>query len=301
MVNAHMSALLLPLPQSEEYARALRLVGLEIRCMTQTHGSAESLRWQIQSRRFGRFGAVDLLSRGPVGRDGTMVTDWLYDFQRWQAGRPLILNAGQLDGADLRAAGFWPLVTPASIALLPLCQPSQMRRRLAQKWRNRLNRAESQGLRVRQAPLSQGHWLLKAETAQARQRGYRGLPAQLSLAFAQANPGAAQVWEVAGDGGPLAGVLMLRHGRMATWQMGHVTAEGRRRCAMNLLLWSAIQGLAEAGHDCLDLGMINTEDAPGLSHFKLGTGARLVTLGGTWLHSGALAPIARRLPMVLAA
>lgn len=94
---------------------------------------------------------------------------------------------------------------------------------------------------------------------------------------------------------------MLRHGRMATWQIGHVTPEGRKSCAMNLALWAAIVWLAEAGHACLDLGLLNSDDAPGLAHFKLGTGARVQGLGGTWLHYGALAPFARRLPGRLAA
>ena len=61
--------LLLPLPQSPEYARALSALGLPVRAMRQSCGGAERLWWQVQSRRFGPLGRVDLISRGPVAAD----------------------------------------------------------------------------------------------------------------------------------------------------------------------------------------------------------------------------------------
>jgi hypothetical protein len=70
---------------------------------------------------------------------------------------------------------------------------------------------------------------------------------------------------------------------------------------MNLALWQAICHAAEAGHGVLDLGPVNSDDAPGLAHFKLGTGAYIHRLSGTWLYHPALAPLARRLPSCLAA
>jgi hypothetical protein len=296
-----MRDLLCPLPQSEEYARALRAMGLSVRAMCQSDVAGTRMCWQVQSRRFGPLGRIDLISRGPVVPEGRDATQWLYHFGRWQDGRPLLLNAAGLAGADLRAAGFWPLLTPGCLGIVDLGDTAGMRRALAQKWRNRLNRAEALGLRVSHAPLDAAHWLLEAERVQARQRGYRGLPPGLALALARTSPGAARFWEVRDATGPLAAVLVLRHGPMATWQIGHVTPAGRRVPAMNLALWSAMCWLADAGHRCLDLGVLNTDDAAGLSHFKLGTGARVERLGGTWLHLGALAPLARRLPRVLAA
>ena len=88
---------------------------------------------------------------------------------------------------------------------------------------------------------------------------------------------------------------------MATWQIGVARAEGRRLNAMNLLLWEAMGWLSDEGHETLDLGTLNTQDSPGLARFKLGTGAMAQRQGGTWLHAGPLAPLARRLPLRLAA
>ena len=116
-----------------------------------------------------------------------------------------------------------------------------------------------------------------------------------------ASPGRALVFEARHRGAPMAAALILRHGRMATWQMGHVTEQGRALNAMNLVLWRAMDWLAAQGHGMLDLGLINSDDAPGLARFKLGTGAMVQRLSGTWLHLGALAPLARRLPSRLAA
>ena len=57
--------------------------------------------------------------------------------------------------------------------------------------------------------------------------------------------------------------------------------------------------LACAGVEMLDLGMIDTVNAPGLARFKLGSGAVAQSLGGTWLHAPGLNLIARALPRAL--
>lgn len=290
------SALPLPLPQSPEYARTCAALGLGIQC-----GVRDGLHWQIQTRRLPVFGRVGLLSRGPVARDPGTLAEWFAKDLRDREHGPLILNADGPDAAQMRAAGFWPLVTPATIALLPLGPETEMRAAMHPKWRSQLNRAMRKDLRVTRHPLSPDHWLLEAEARQARARRYRSLPPALFAVFSQVNPGKALIWEAWHDGQPAAAIAVLCHGRMATWQTGVTLAEGRKRDAMALLLWEAMRWLAGRGHELLDLGILNGEDAPGLTRFKLRTGARAHRLGGTWLHLPVLAPVARRLPACLAA
>lgn len=256
--------------------------------------------WQVQSRRMGPLGRVELVSRGPVAEAEGELEDWPHRWRRWHDGRPLLLNADGLAPEQLRGAGFWPLMTPATVGLLPLGPLPDMRAQMLQKWRNRLNRTEAEDLSVSRQALTPTHWLLHAERRQAREKGYRGLPPALCVSFAKTNPGQALVYEARHRGHPVAAALVLRHGRMATWQIGHSTECGRRLNAMNLVLWEAMKDLSEKGHDALDLGILNSQDAPGLTRFKLGTGARAHRLGGTWLHMGALAPLARHLPKRLA-
>lgn len=289
-------SLALPLPQSPQYARTCDALGLRMRVCKRESRRRVRLLWQVQSRRLGPLGRVDMVSRGPVAEDAGDLHDWPGRWRRWHDGRPFLLNADGLSADALRAGGFWPLMTPATVAMLPLDTPDAMRAAMQQKWRNRLNRATRHDLDIRQRPLSSGHWLLAAETAQARRKGYRGVPPAFCLAYALSNPGDALVFEARHKGVPVAGVLVLRHGRLATWQIGHTNDTGRRLNAMNLLLWEAMQTLARMGHDELDLGGLNDAQAPGLSHFKRGTGARAHRLGGTWLHLGCLAPLARLLP-----
>jgi hypothetical protein len=49
------------------------------------------------------------------------------------------------------------------------------------------------------------------------------------------------------------------------------------------MLFHAALALRAEGVRWLDLGSVNTEDAPGLARFKLGTGAVLHPLGSTLL------------------
>ena len=292
-----MACLVYPLPQSPQYARALQALGLPVRLIRQTRGGQDLLSWQIQSRQLRGLGRIDLISRGPVVREGASAAEWLSRFGHWHDGRPLLLNAVGIDACDLRVAGFFPVFTASTLAMLPLGAPEAMRKAQHPKWRNRLRRAEGLGLVARMRAFDPDHWLMAADARQARARGYRNLPLRVVAAFAAANPGDALIWEVRSVDGPLAAVLILRHGPMATWQTGHSTPAGRKANAMNVALWSAMAWLAEARHDCLDLGTVNTDDAPGLARFKLGTGAHAQRLGGSWLHLPPLAPLARFLPV----
>ena len=295
------STLVLPLLQSPEFARTCELLRVPVRvCKRERSGRITAL-WQVQSRHFGPLGRIDLVSRGPVAEDREDLADWPDRFRRWHDGRPMILNADGLSPDALRAGGFMRVFKPKTLAMLPLSDRATMRAAMAQKWRNRLARAENAGLRVTRHALPSNHWLLEAEQTQMRVKRYRGLPPAFCRAFASANPGKAVLFEARNKGRPIAAALILRHGPMATWQIGHSNEEGRRLNAMNRLLWEAMGWLADQGHTVLDLGTINQQDAPGLAHFKLGTGAQAHRLGGTWLHQGALAPLARRLPRALAA
>ncbi len=82
---------------------------------------------------------------------------------------------------------------------------------------------------------------------------------------------------------PVGGVMMLRHGRAATYFIGWNGPQGRRVHAHNLLLWQALLALKAQGVECLDLGGIDGIDMPGVARFKLGLGGRLFTLAGTYL------------------
>jgi lipid II:glycine glycyltransferase (peptidoglycan interpeptide bridge formation enzyme) len=194
--------------------------------------------------------------------------------------------------------GAVPLVSPSVLAIVDL-QPDedQLRARLHQKWRNRLRHAERQNLRVKRQnmPMDPTHWLLDADENQQRQRRYRGWPRALPLAFVRENPGAAKLFTAFWGREPVAAMLILRHGSTATYHIGHSRASGRIVSAHNVLMWSAMLWAKSKGLERFELGTLNTEDAPGLARFKLGTGAQPQTLGSTWLFWRPLRPFARPL------
>ncbi|MCV2889232.1 GNAT family N-acetyltransferase [Ruegeria aquimaris] len=196
--------------------------------------------------------------------------------------RHLILMNPETPCPGLERLGAVPLITPAHVAELDLT--GNLMAGLHQKWRNRLRHARSQGLHMTQAPLplAPAHWLLTAESAQQRARGYRNWPTALTLAYARANPGAAQLFTAHQSGIPVAGLLILRHGMAASYHIGHSTPAGRAASAQTLLMWQAMTWLTTQGATRLDLGPVETEQTPGLTRFKLGTGARARPLGGTW-------------------
>ena len=78
-------------------------------------------------------------------------------------------------------------------------------------------------------------------------------------------------------------MLFLKHGTGATYHVGWTSDAGRKASAHNLILATAATRLAETGVTRLDLGTIDTENAPGLARFKLGSGAKPARTGGTWL------------------
>jgi hypothetical protein len=291
-----------PLVQSAAFAAACRLMGQSVRFGRRRRNGAPEADWLIQRRRFARFGRLDLVSRGPVCHGPVVPNDLLAGILGSCPGG-VLFNAPNAMPDALRRHGFWPLMTPASVALLPLAQVSEMRARMLQKWRNRLNRAADHRLRLCTTTLDRApdHWLITSEAQQAASRGYRNWPETFTRAFATANPGAALVFEARQHDVPVAAMLFLRHGPSATYHAGVTTTQGRKVHAHNWLMWQAMTHFAGDDLRQIDLGLVNTHDAPGLARFKIGTGADIVQLGGTWLWHPVLAPVARRLPRQLAA
>lgn len=154
-----------------------------------------------------------------------------------------------------------------------------LRAGLKQKWRNQLVQAEAAGLTVEEG--DDPGWLLDAYEAQRRDRRYAGPSARLIGALPRSKtlllsiPGA--------NGAPMAGVLFIRHGRDATYQVGWTGEEGRAVNAHNLLLWEGIKRLKSQGVRGLDMGGIDAEKMPGIAHFKNGLGAEAFHCAGVYL------------------
>ena len=273
------------LPQSAEFARALQAVG-------QTPLLLERMQDMVVLRRkwFGRV-PMAMINRADLHKPARL----LEILQEEGLRRTPVILSPERPVPELGRLGALPLMTPASIARLDLTGSSDERRaRLRQKWRNRLKAAEAAPLRVtrQNMPINSDHWLLRADAALQKKRLYAAWPRRLTLAYAQENPSSAKLFQAFEGRDVVAAMLVLTHGTSATYHIGHSFVRGRQLGAHNLLMWTAMEWLAAKGMTSLDLGVVNTEDASNLARFKLGTGAEVQRLGGTWLF---WPPLGRRI------
>lgn len=178
-------------------------------------------------------------------------------------------------------AGLRRVMSAYATAVLDLTlSEDRLMAAMDQKWRNRLRAAGRAGLAVAAGP-GRYDWLLRAEAAQQRARGYQALPLALLPAW-QADGGALRLFTARLGGEVVAAMLFVIHGTGALYQIGWANDAGKAANAHNLLLWEAARGLARDGVAALDLGGVNTEEGAGIARFKLGSGAALVRLCGTW-------------------
>jgi len=281
-----MRDLALPLTQSEAFERTCSKLGLTTTRISNRDGTC-----LIQTRKLPLIGAFHLISRGPVLSDPADFKPFVQQVRRDFKG-PLVVNAP----ADAVRTGGLKLARGAELAITDLIHPSEMRARLHQKWRNQLKKAEATQLVVTDQPLDADRhkWFLDAEAAQQTSQGYKSYPGPFLLAYAAANKGQARLYTASLAGRPIAAMLVLKHGSMATYQAGVTTPEGRAHCAHNLILWQIMCDLQKRRVQRLDLGRADL--SPGLRRFKLGSGAGIETLAGSFLFHHWYAPRAAPSP-----
>ncbi len=275
-----MNDLALPLTQSEAFERTCNKLGLTVTRVSNPFGTC-----LIQTRKLPLIGAFHLISRGPVLPNPAALKPFLRQVRRDCKG-PLVVNAP----ADALQTGGVKLARGAELAITDLIDPSEMRARLHQKWRNQLKKAEASQLVVTDQPLDAARhkWFLDAEAAQQTSQGYKSYPSPFLLAYAAANKGQARLYAASLEGRPVAAMLVLKHGVMATYQAGVTTPEGRAHCAHNLILWQIMCDLQKRRVLRLDLGRADL--SPGLRRFKLGSGAGIETLAGSFLFHHWFSP-----------
>ena len=270
-----------PLQQCWTYGDAIKAVGgtclrFEICDRRETLAVAQAVQ-----RRFGV--PITLVSLGPVWVDSGDLDRRVAALRMLLQHVPgLVLATPLTDCGACGVSRMTRVMTPATSAQLDL--GPGMKERQHGKWRNRLRSAEKTELKVQSKRPTREELvqLLLADEDQRRAKGYRGLPPTFTLAWNQLDRNAL-LSTAKLKGATVASMLFLCHGTTATYHIGWSSEAGRAHSAHNLTLWHACQKLAKAGVQTLDLGLIDTETAPGLARFKLGTGAEPVRTGGTWL------------------
>lgn len=275
------------LQQGWSYGEAMRASGVGVHRLVVRDGAGRPLACaQIAERRLGGLWRAGFLLRGPVWLGSpTIETTLVAGIRRHLRGAPLVWAPERPTGAARR-----PVMTGYSTSWLDLGPgPDTLLAGCAADWRNALRRAQRRALTVTvDGGADEVGWLLDRNEAYRRQVGYRGPSRGFlgHLAAAAAADGDLLVLVAYLATEPVAGILIVRHGSAATYEVGYVSRSGRDGCATHLLLWRAVDLLARAGVRWLDLGGLATDRAPGIARFKLGLGGEVATLPGTYLMRG---------------
>lgn len=161
--------------------------------------------------------------------------------------------------------------------LVDLAPPlADVRRRLDQKWRNQLNRAEKNGLAVTESDGAEGFAVFGRLYGQMAAR--KGLEYTSDIGeFARIQVGLAdgrrmRVLICSAGGEPVAGLVGAALGDTGVYLLGATSEEGMKSKAAYLLQWRMMEWMKSRGIRWYDLGGINPELNPGVYHFKKGFG-----------------------------
>lgn len=276
----------LPLWQSSQFAAALRAIGTD----ADVNQLGQAGQVMLVRRTLGPLGHFTLASRGPIWADGAdqdtqvdaLRQSWIH-----------VVNADGTPSDVMRRAGYRRIARPAAVAQLELHRdPDAQLATCKGKWRNAFRQGARGDLMTVHRPYYEAKdaWIFDRDYAQQKAKGYRALPPMIVRAMAQNDPQQVRVSLAFQGPKPIAAMVFLLHGTGATYQIGWSKDAGRAANAHHVLLMQAAQRFAQGGIKQIELGLIDPDNNAGLTRFKLGSGARVHTLGGTWLRL----PFARR-------
>ena len=284
------------LQQSWAYGEALSTLGVQVqRVLLRADGALVGIA-QLAARRWLGYLYLASCARGPVwsgAANSEVRRRFLRLIQRTLPAKPwrVVLFSPDSTAEEMvesEWSGMVRVMTGYATATLDLRQSlPDLRSGMASKWRNRLQKSESDpSLHVYVQPsMKQCENLLSHEQSQRLSRGFHGLPLGFVPAYIQAHAQAQQAYVMAWahqKQETIASMLVLLHGATATYHMGWANDAGRKSNAHNLLMWRLIGHLKAQGIEKFDLGGINTTELPGITRFKLGSGGVPRLLAGTY-------------------
>ncbi len=268
---------LAPMGQRWDYGAVHAALGGQVHRAVIRHNNTPIALCQCLSRKIGGVINVSLASRGPV---------WLTECNQKQVlaliRRTLPIPRPRVGlfslATPLSSARIVPLMTPATFAqcALPITKGD-----LHTKWRNALKKADKFKIEIQHGTcnLPALNKVLSIDTMQQKTGFYRALPPEFTQRWHRLRPQNLHLYTAREKGENIASAVFLRHGNTATYHIASTSDRGRKTSAGRLLLWRAFQEFSKNNVGCMDLGLIDTENAPGLARFKLGAGAQAHQMG----------------------
>jgi len=149
-----------------------------------------------------------------------------------------------------------------------------LRKELHQKWRNLLNRAEKNGLTVREGTDDQLFRMFRGiyEEMLARKQYATDVDMNVYESIQAALPENLKPWIIIceSEGRPTAGAVFSVNGDTGVYLLGATSDEGMKTKASYLVQWHMIKYLKKNGFRMYDLGGCSPEHNKGTYHFKAG-------------------------------
>ncbi len=154
---------------------------------------------------------------------------------------------------------------------------------LKAQWRNKLNKGPKAGLQIKWEynPKAFSALLMNYSYDRAKKE-YDGPSVKLLHSLARTFGDNMMIGRAILDNQTVAAILILCHGKAATYQIGWSNNKGRDVAAHNALLWRAVLELKKKEIHDFDLGGTNDEGAKHVKAFKKGMGGQEITLVGLY-------------------
>ena len=187
--------------------------------------------------------------------------------------------------------------TSITIELCP--DETTLRKALYQKWHNVLNKYEKMGLELEIDNSDDELSFLMSKYKQMMDgKGFSGPSEKLirEIKNATANKLYIQVMFAVKNGVRVGGILVFGCVGTCLYLVGWNSPEGRISQSNYFLLWQAILTFKKMGYHWFDLGGINEESTPGITHFKRGLGGKEYALIGEFeaFPKGILSLLAKK-------
>jgi hypothetical protein len=284
------------LPQAFAYGEARAAGGKwrSVRIVFEQAGQPVAFATVLQLRRFG-LTLLNRVNRGPVFVDGApsdALVSGVYRELRRRWGRvwtaPLLiapaLEMGERADKLLRAAGYMRR-TPQSwlSARIDLTRDeSAILAGFASTFRNRLRAAEKAGAQLEVSETADAFdWMIERHLQNMDDKGFSALGRPALEALRATAPENVLVFRLIHEGQPVAGMSVVRFGRVAEYHVGWFGPEGRKLNAGNFLMWNIMRELKRRGVASFDVGGMKYGD--GYTRFKKTMNPVEYELAGEWM------------------
>lgn len=149
-------------------------------------------------------------------------------------------------------------------------------------FRNRVRNAEKAGATLEITDSAAAYdWMIDRHLENMEAKGFSAFGAQMLHRLRDTAPDNVLVFRLVHGGEPVAGMSVVRFGRMAEYHVGWFGPEGRKLNAGNFLMWNIIRELKRRGVDGFDVGGMKSGD--GYTRFKRTMNPAEYELAGEWM------------------